>query len=72
VGKKVGRYSHCVIESDDGTITEKAGNFVPGVSNFYDHAEGDTVWGQDLIYAFYAENKTAYSLTLRLHEKQDL
>ena len=32
----------------------------PGVGHFYDHAEGDTVWGQDLIYAFYADDKTAY------------
>jgi hypothetical protein len=55
----------------DSTITEKAGDPVPGVGRFYDHAEGDTVWGQDLIYAFYAENKTAYPLTFRLYEQQD-
>jgi hypothetical protein len=53
------------------TITEKAGDEVPGVGHFYDHAEGDTVWGQDLIYAFYADDKTAYPLTFRLYEKQD-
>ena len=55
----------------DDTITEKAGDEVPGVGHFYDHAEGDTVWGQDLIYAFYADDKTAYPLTLRLYEQQD-
>ncbi|MDB2293826.1 IS701 family transposase [Halorubrum ezzemoulense] len=55
----------------DDTITHKAGDEVPGVGHFYDHAEGDTVWGQDLIYAFYADNKTAYPLTFRLYEKQD-
>ena len=55
----------------DDTITEKAGDDVPGVGHFYDHAEGDTVWGQDLIYAFYADDKTAYPLTFRLYEKQD-
>ena len=55
----------------DDTITEKAGDEVPGVGHFYDHAEGDTVWGQDLIYAFYADDKTAYPLTFRLYEKQD-
>ncbi len=55
----------------DDTITEKAGDFVPGVVRFYDHAEGDSVWGQDLIYAFYADDKTAYPLTYRPYEKQD-
>jgi hypothetical protein len=55
----------------DDTITEKAGDEVPGVGHFYDHAEGDTVWGQDLIYAFYADDKTAYPLTFRLYEQQD-
>ncbi|QAU14057.1 IS701 family transposase (plasmid) [Halorubrum sp. BOL3-1] len=55
----------------DDTINRKAGDEVPGVGHFYDHAEGDTVWGQDLIYAFYADDKTAYPLTFRLYEKQD-
>ncbi len=55
----------------DDTITEKAGDFVPGVGQFYDHAEGDTVWSQDLIYALYADDKTAYPLTFRLYEQQD-
>lgn len=54
----------------DDTITEKAGDFVPGVGRFYDHSEGDTVWGQDPIYAFYAD-KTAYPLAFRLYEQQD-
>jgi hypothetical protein len=55
----------------DDTITEKAGDEVPCISHFYDHAEDDTVWGQDLIYAFYADDKTAYPLTFRLYEQQD-
>jgi len=55
----------------DDTITEKAGDDVPGVGHFYDHAEGDTVWGQDPIYAVYADDKTAYPLTFRLYEQQD-
>jgi hypothetical protein len=55
----------------DDTITEKAGDEVPCISHFYDHAEDDTVWGQDLIYAFYADDKTAYLLTFRLYEQQD-
>jgi hypothetical protein len=55
----------------DDTITEKAGDEIPGVGHFYDHAEGDTVWGQNIVYAFYADDKTAYPLTFRLYEKQD-
>jgi len=46
----------------DDTITEKVGVEVPGVGHFYDHTEGDAVWGQDLIYAFYADDKSAYRL----------
>jgi len=49
-------------------LTEKAGDAVPSVGHFYDHAEGDTVWGQDLIYAFYTDDKTAYPFTFRLYE----
>ena len=30
------------------TITEKAGDEVPSVGRFYDHAEGDTVWDPQL------------------------
>ena len=53
------------------TISEKAGDEIPGVGRFYDHAEGDTVWGQNIVYAFYADNKTAYPLTFRLYEDED-
>jgi SRSO17 transposase len=55
----------------DDTITEKVGDKLPGVARFYDHAENDTVWGQDLIYALYADDKTAYPLTFRLYKQQD-
>jgi hypothetical protein len=41
----------------DDTIIEKAGDEVLGVCHFYDLAEGGTVWGQNLIYAFYADEK---------------
>jgi hypothetical protein len=50
----------------DDTFTEKAGDEVPRIGRFYDHAEGDTVWGQDLIYAFYADDKTVYPLRANL------
>ena len=52
------------------TITEKAGDEVPGIGRFYDHAEGDTIQGQDIVYTFYADDKTAYPLTFRLYEQQ--
>ena len=50
------------------TINQKTGDGVPGVGRFYGHAEGDTVWGQNVVYAFYADHKTAYPLTFRLYE----
>ena len=52
----------------DDTINQKSGDEVPGVGRFYDHAEGDTVWGQNIVYAFYADHKTAYPLIFRLYE----
>ena len=55
----------------DDTISEKAGDEIPGVGRFYDHAEGDTVWGQNIVYAFYADDKTAYPLTFRLYEDEN-
>ena len=55
----------------DDTVTEKAGDDVPGVDYFYDHAEGDTIWGQNIVYAFYADDKTAYPLGFRLYEDGD-
>jgi SRSO17 transposase len=55
----------------DDTINQKAGDEVPGVGHFYDHAEGDTVWGQNIVYAFYADEKTAYPLAFRLYEDGD-
>jgi len=41
------------------------------VSARYDHAEGETVWGQNLVYAFYADDKTAYPLAFRLYDDDD-
>ncbi|MEF8838944.1 MAG: transposase, partial [Haloarculaceae archaeon] len=53
------------------TVTEKAGDEVPGVDYFYGHSSGDTVWGQNIVYAFYADDKTAYPLGFRLYEDGD-
>jgi hypothetical protein len=55
----------------DDTVTEKAGDGVPGAGHFHDHTEDDIVWGQNLTYAFDADNKTTYPLTFRLYKEQD-
>src|SRR5699024_7315930 len=55
----------------DDSVTDKTGKELPGVGKFYDHAEGETVWGQNLVYAFYADDKTAYPLAFRLYDDDD-
>jgi hypothetical protein len=50
----------------DDSLTEKTGEDIPGVGTFFDHAEGDYVWGQDLVYSFYTDEKTGYPLAFRL------
>jgi len=39
------------------------------VGKFYDHTVPDYIWGQNLIYAHYADEKTTYPLGFRLYEK---
>jgi hypothetical protein len=55
----------------DDSVTDKTGKELPGVGKFYDHAEGETVWGQNLVYAFYADDKTAYPLAFCLYDDDD-
>jgi len=55
----------------DDSVDQKTGEDLPGVGKFYDHAEGETVWGQNLVYAFYADKKTAYPLAVRLYDDDD-
>ena len=55
----------------DDSVNQKTGKELPGAGRFYDHSEGETVWGQNLVYAFYADDKTAYPLTFRQYENQD-
>ena len=55
----------------DDSVNHKTGKELPGVGRFYDHAEGETVWGQNLVYAFYADEKTAYPLAFRLYDDDD-
>jgi SRSO17 transposase len=52
-------------------VNQKTGEELPGAGRFYDHSEGETVWGQNLVYAFYADDKTAYPLTFRQYENRD-
>jgi hypothetical protein len=53
----------------DDSVTQRTGEELPGVGKFYDHSEGEPVWGQDLVYAFYVDDKTSYPLTVRQYEK---
>jgi SRSO17 transposase len=56
---------HIVI---DDSVNQRTGEELPGVGHFYNHSEGETVWGQNLVYAFYTDDKTAYPLTFRQYE----
>jgi SRSO17 transposase len=55
----------------DDSVNQRTGEELPGVGRFYDHSEGETVWGQNLVYAFYTDDKTAYPLTVRQYENRD-
>ncbi|WP_049940689.1 MULTISPECIES: hypothetical protein [Halomicrobium] len=39
------------------------------MGKFYDHTVPGYIWGQNLIYALYADEKTTYPLGFRLYEK---
>jgi hypothetical protein len=53
----------------DDSVTHKTGDEIPNVDWVYDHAENDTVWGQNLVLSQYADEKTTYPLGFRLYEK---
>ncbi|MDJ1433797.1 IS701 family transposase [Halostagnicola sp. A-GB9-2] len=53
----------------DDTFTHKTGEQIPNVGKFYDHTVPGYIWGQNLIYALYADEKTTYPLGFRLYEK---
>jgi hypothetical protein len=59
---------HIVI---DDSVNQRTGEELLGVGRFYDHAEGETVWGQNLVYAFYTDDKSAYPLTFRQYGNRD-
>jgi len=55
----------------DDSVSQRTGEQLPGAGEFYDHSEGEPVWGQDLVYSFYTDDKTSYPLTFRQYEKDD-
>ena len=59
------RWSHDGYIVIDDSVNQKTGEELPGAGRFYDHSEGETVWGQNLVYAFYTDDKTSYPLVFR-------
>jgi SRSO17 transposase len=55
----------------DDTFIHKTGEQIPNAGKFYDHTVPGYIFGQNLIYALYAEEKTTYPLGFRLYEKDD-
>lgn len=53
----------------DDSFTEKTGEEIPNAGRFYDHADGDYLWGQNLVFSYYTDDKTGYPLGFRLYEK---
>jgi hypothetical protein len=53
----------------DDTFTEKTGDEIPNVGRFYDHADGEYIWDQNLVYSYYNDDKTGYLVGFRLYEK---
>jgi SRSO17 transposase len=53
----------------DDSFTEKTGDDNPNAGRFYDHADGDYLWGQNLVFSYYTDDKTGYPLGFRLYEK---
>ena len=53
----------------DDTFTHKTGEKIPNAGKFYDHTVPGYTWGQNLVYALYADEKTTYPLGFRLYEK---
>jgi hypothetical protein len=53
----------------DDSFTEKTGDEISNVGRFYDYGEGEFIWGQNLVYSFYTDDKTGYPLGFRLYDK---
>ena len=55
----------------DNSVNQKIEEFLSGTGRFYDHAEGETVWRQNLVSAFYTDAKISYPLAFRQYEDAD-
>ena len=64
------RWSQDGVVIIDDSVTHRTGDQLPNAGWFYDHAENDTVWGQNLVFSQYADEKTTYPLGFRLCEKE--
>lgn len=53
----------------DDTFTRKTDENIPKAGKFYDHTIRGYIWGQNLVYAFHADEKTTYPLGFRLYQK---
>lgn len=51
------------------TFTHKTGEKIPNGGKCYDHTVRGYIWGQNLVYALYADEKTTYPLGFRLYKK---
>ena len=67
-GQRDPRTSEGLVIIDD-TFTHKVGEHIPKAGKFYDYTVPGYIWGQNLIYALYADDKTTYPLGFRLYEK---
>jgi len=55
----------------DDTFTHKTGKKIPHAGKYYDHGIHSYIWGQNIVYALYADEKTTYPLGFRLYKKHD-
>ena len=51
------------------TFTHKVGEHIPNAGKFYDYTVPGYIWGKNLIYALYTDDKITYPLGFRLCEK---
>ncbi|WP_114579297.1 IS701 family transposase [Saliphagus sp. LR7] len=65
------RWSSEGVVDDDDTFTHKTGKKIPHAGKYYDHGIHSYIWGQNIVYALYADEKTTYPLGFRLYKKND-
>ena len=65
------RWTSDGVVNDDDTFTHKTGKKIPHAGKYYDHGIHSYIWGQNIVYALYADEKTTYPLGFRLYKKHD-